>query len=431
MTAPLAGLAFGGWSLACRLATPLLRRYMAQRLARGKEDPQRLEERWGHASRPRPPGPLVWLHGASVGEVISALPLLRALGRDHPNLTLLITSGTVTSAKIAATRLAEGVIHQFLPIDHPAAVARFYRHWRPNLGLLVESELWPNLLRQAQRRNLPLVLLNARLSARSFGRWQRFAPVSRALMQPFQLVLAQSRQDAERYRALGARKAMAVGNLKFAASPLPHDPRQLADWQRRVENRPIWLAASTHPGEESCLAQVHLSLKADHPKLLTLMVPRHPERGAQLAEELRAQGLTVTRQALGETPDPRTDIHLGDTLGDLGLWYRLSPLAFIGGSLVAHGGQNPLEAARLNAALLMGPHSHNFTEIVALLSADRALTEVADQTELEAALRRFLAEPALAAAQAGRAARLLDQQGRALEETLAALHEVLAGQGLT
>ncbi|MGO1118595.1 3-deoxy-D-manno-octulosonic acid transferase [Rhodovibrionaceae bacterium A322] len=426
MSRPLTALAFGGWSLICQLGTPWLKGYMNKRLARGKEDPARIAERWGQASLPRPAGKLVWLHGASVGELISALPVLAALRQDHPNLTLLVTSGTVTSAKIAADRLPEGILHQYLPIDHPSAVARFYDHWQPDLGLLVESELWPNLLHQAEQRRIPLALLNARLSEKSFQRWQKTGAIARHLLSPFRLVLAQSRQDAARYRDLGVPAAQAVGNLKYAASPLPCDEADLVAWHRDLGTRPCWLAASTHPGEEALLAKVHMGLKTARPGLLTFIVPRHPERGGDIARDLTSAGLTVTRQSLGERPDASTDIHLGDTLGELGLWYRLAPLSFIGGSLVPHGGQNPLEPARLGSAVLIGPHSHNFVEMVAHLKADQALVQVSDPQDLQQRLAGFLTAPQEAVAQAERAQKFLTRHSQALAETQTALNGLLS-----
>jgi 3-deoxy-D-manno-octulosonic-acid transferase len=401
------------------LGGPLIDLYLARRLARGKEDPVRFAERKGVAGKPRPAGPLVWLHAASVGEAVSMLPVIEALqGRD--GIIMLVTTGTVTSAAMMANRLPLGAIHQFVPVDRPAWVGRFLDHWRPGLALWVESEFWPNLLREAARRKIPLVLLNGRVSDRSYRRWQTMPNLIRQLLSGFSLCLGQTEEDARRLAALGAADATCVGNLKFAAPALPADPAALAALQASLGGRPRWLAASTHAGEEALAGRVHRALGI--PGLVTLIVPRHPERGAAIAEELRALGLNPTRRSLGE---PVSEVHIADTLGELGLFYRAAPLVFMGKSLIGQGGQNPLEPARLGASVLFGPHMGNFADIVQRMRAAGAANEVADEGALVANLARRFGNPVLVEAEGRRAQSFASAEDGVLAAVIGAIEPLL------
>ena len=368
------------YAAATRLAAPLLRVHLRRRARRGKEIAARLPEREGIDPTPRPPGRLLWLHAASVGESLSLLPLLQALPAD---LAVLLTTGTVTSAGLLATRLpqlglADRVRHRFVPLDVPAWAARFLDHWRPDAAGFVESEIWPNLLRGCQRRGIPTMLINARLSASSFARWQRAPRTALALFGGFAQVQPQSADDAARLAALGVRNLLPVGNLKFAAEPLPAAPEALAALQALLGDRPVWLAASTHAGEEALIAAVHADLAATRPRLLTIIVPRHPERGADLAARLAAP-----RRSLHQPPPEDAGLWLADTMGELGLLFRLCPEVFVGKSLLPPGGgQNPLEPARLGCAVAVGPYTGNFDAACATLQAAGALAVVADQATL-------------------------------------------------
>lgn len=397
------------------LLGPAIELWLKRRLARGKEDPARLKERLGQPGRPRPPGRLVWLHAASVGEALSVLPLIERLLAERAGLSALLTTGTVTSARLMAERLPPRAFHQFAPVDRPSAVRRFLDHWRPDLALWVESELWPNLVTETAKRGAPMALINARLSERAFRRWRRFGWMIRPMLQAFTLALAQSEADAERLRALGARDVRCLGNLKDAAPPLAADPGKLAELAAAFGDRPRWLAASTHPGEEAIAAEAHRALKPRLPGLLTVIAPRHPERGPEIADAL---GLSVGRRAAGEPPG--ADAYLADTLGELGLFYRLCPIVFVGGSLVPHGGQNPLEPARLGAAVLFGPHMRNFAEAEARLAAAGAL-RVADGPALAEAVGRLLADPMEAQRRGAALAAATAQDKAVLEAVLAAL----------
>ncbi|HET6522378.1 MAG TPA: 3-deoxy-D-manno-octulosonic acid transferase [Geminicoccaceae bacterium] len=412
---------------ATALGAPLVEAHLRRRAGRGKEDPDRLPERLGRSALPRPAGPLVWLHGASVGESLSILPLLNALLDARPDLEALVTTSTVTSAKLMAQRLpAARARHQFAPVDLPAALRPFLAHWRPDLLLLIESELWPNLLLETHARGAPIVLVNARMSPRSFARWRRAPRTAKRLLGCTTLCLAQSEADGERLRALGAPTVDVTGNLKRAAAPLPADPVALAALRAATAGRTVWLAASTHPGEEEQLARVHRGLAERFPGLLTVIAPRHPERGAALAAELRAAGRTLAQRSRNEPVTPATEIYLADTLGELGLFYRLARAAFVGGSLVPHGGQNPLEPARLGCPVLYGPHTHNFAEATALLEARGAACRVGDARDLEATLATLLGDDAAHGRAAGAARAAAESEDGPLRATLAALAPLLA-----
>lgn len=416
------------WAGATRLAAPGLRVMLRLRLARGKEAPGRLAERRGIDPTPRPPGRLLWLHAASVGETTSMLPVLAPLLAGAPDLTVLFTTGTVTAAALLAQRLGPDqrarVLHRFVPLDVPGWVGRFLDHWRPDAAAFLESELWPNLLAACHARHIKLMLVNARLSPRSFARWRRLPGFAGDLLGGFDRVQARSEADAERLRMLGATRVEAPGDLKFAAPPLPVEAAERDRLRALLAGRPVWLAASTHPGEEALVFAAHRQIAAQHPGLLTILAPRHPERGAAIAAE--AAPLPVTRRALGDAPPPSQGVWLVDTLGELGLWYRLAPIAFVGRSLVPPGGgQNPLEPARLGCAIAVGPHTGNFPEHVALLREAGALVEVADAAALAGFVTAMLADPARRHDMGCRAAAIVQRHGDLAERTAAALLDLL------
>jgi len=364
---------------------------LRMRLRRGKEVRGRLAERRGVDASARPTGRLLWLHAASVGETTSILPVLPELLDRAPDLTVLLTTGTVTAAELLAQRLELGcrVQHRFVPLDVPAWVSRFLDHWRPDAVGLVESELWPNLLAACRRRRIPLMLINARVSERSLARWRMAPGLARHMLGGFARVQARSETDAARLRELGCDEVQVSGDLKLAAPPLPFDAGELERLRVQLAGRPVWLAASTHPGEEALVAQVHEALVPQHPGMQTIIAPRHPERGAAITEALGG-----TRRSLGQPP-PEGGILIADTLGELGLWYRLCPVVFIGRSLLPPGGgQNPLEAARLGCAIAVGPHTGNFADHVAMLRDARALTIVQDAADLARWADALLRDPA-------------------------------------
>jgi 3-deoxy-D-manno-octulosonic-acid transferase len=409
------------------LGGPLINLLLARRRARGREDHTRIGERRGHAGLPRPAGPLVWVHAASIGEALSVLRLIERLLKRYPALHVLVTTGTVTSARLLGDRLPERALHQFVPVDRLTWVNRFLDHWRPDAALWVESELWPNLVMETQARGIPMVLLNARMSARSFARWQRMPGFGARLMRGFSLVMAQNDAEAERLRVLGADPVTSPGNLKFAAGPLPHDERALRTFQSMAAGRQVWVASSTHEGEEEICAYAHRRVAPAVKGLLTVIVPRHPARGPSIAQKLRGQGFKVARREANEPVTAATDIYVADTLGELGLFYRASLVAFIGGSLIPHGGQNLLEPARLGAAVLYGPHMENFRAIVDEMAAKGAAHEVADAEELVKALERLLTDAALRREVANTARGIATAKDGILDAVLGQLEPALAG----
>ena len=406
------------------LAGPLLRRHLASRAISGKEEPSRIEERFGIAGIARPAGRLGWLHGASVGEMQSLLPLIEALARHEPGLHFLVTTGTVTSARLLAQRRPANVLHQYLPLDRRAWVARFLDHWRPDFALWVESEFWPNLLQAALVRGIPLALVNGRLSARSLARWRWGGSLIRPLIAGFAVVLAQDETQARRLAALGARSPQALGNLKFAAAALPVDEAVLTALGQRIAGRDVWLAASTHPGEESIIAATHRALAVRRPRLLTVIAPRHAERGEAIAAELRAAGFTLARRSKNEEIDATTQIYLADTLGELGLFYRLAPVVFVAGSYRWQG-HNPIEPALLARAVASGPRVMNFQDIFDRMAKAEAVI-IVTEAELAQAIDRLLADPQRAADRAEAFAR--GEAGGILDRIVMALDPVVSGK---
>src|SRR4051795_1538412 len=371
---------------------PLSPALISRRLRLGKEDPARVGERRGISRDIRPHGPLVWIHGASVGEVLAAAALIERLRALE--IRVLLTSGTVTSAAIVAKRFPGDIIHQYVPYDSPRYVARFLDHWRPSLALFIESDLWPNLILSSAARRLPMVLINGRMSHRSFPRWRRMAGTISALLGRFDICLAQSDLDAERFAALGSRNVVTTGNLKLDVPAPPADPAKLERLLTMKRGRPIIVAASTHPGEESILLEAHRTLARFFPSLLTVIVPRHPHRGEAIARTIPAARLHVALRSREELPTATTDIYVADTMGELGLFYRLAPIVFMGGSLIEHGGQNPIEAIKLGAAIVHGPHVFNFTELYDALDAAGGAKRADAQQALVKQIGQWLADPA-------------------------------------
>jgi 3-deoxy-D-manno-octulosonic-acid transferase len=402
---------------------PLAPALIKRRLRLGKEDPARVAERRGMSRDIRPHGPLVWIHGASVGEVLAAAALiekLRAL-----NIRILLTSGTVTSAAIVAKRFPADIIHQYVPYDSPRYVARFLDHWRPSLALFIESDLWPNLILASAARRLPMVLINGRMSHRSFPRWRRISGTISALLGRFDVCLAQSRLDAERFAALGSRNVVTTGNLKLDVPAPPADPARLERLMAVTRGRPIIVAASTHPGEEELLLQAHRTLAGFFPSLLSVIVPRHPNRGESVARTVAASGLHVALRSREELPTATTDVYVADTMGELGVFYRLAPIVFMGGSLIPHGGQNPIEAIKLGASVVHGPYVFNFTDVYEALDRVGGAKRADTPEALVKQLGQLLADPAARDLSVAASERVVEQLGGALDRTLAALEPYL------
>jgi 3-deoxy-D-manno-octulosonic-acid transferase len=423
------GLASGGalalyrgrWGIASMLAPLMLR----ARASRGKEDPARIAERHGRASRARPDGTLIWIHGASVGESIAALPLIGAL-LEKSGRHVLVTTGTVTSAQLMAERLPPRAFHQYAPMDSAGAVKRFLDHWRPDLALFVESEFWPNLVLKTRERHVPMALINARLSERSFRGWSRAGALARILLSSFDACLAQDEPTASRLTRLGARSVRVSGSLKADAPPLPLDESALDAFKAAIGSRPIFLAASTHPGEETILLNVALKLRERHPNALTIIVPRHPPRGHEIETTAITKGFETSRRSAGALPGSTTQVYVADTLGELGLFYRAATFAFLGGSLIEHGGQNPLEPARLGTAVVTGPHTHNFEDIFNVLLAAQGEGRIQTAEDLRALVARLIDDPALARGLGEKARAAASAMAGALKDSIDAAEALLA-----
>lgn len=401
------------------LGYPLIAVCLAIRKAKGKEDLTRFPERMGYAGKPRPDGRLIWIHGASVGETLSALPLINKLSELYPAVRIMVTSGTLTSADLMAKRLPENAFHQFVPVDTPAAVKRFVDYWKPDAALWIESEFWPNLLSEIAAHKIPLILINGRVSDRSFERWRKFPAFCRELQGLFTKSFGQTDEDARRLRVLGAKDAVCVGNLKFAAGDLPYDADEFAKLEKQIANRPCWIAASTHEGEEEQLAFVQNALKTKN--ALMILAPRHPKRGDEIEKLLKPAGLSVARRSRGEDIAPDTAVYLADTIGEMGLFYRLAQIAFVGGSLVAFGGQNIIEPARLGKAVVCGKYMMNFKEIVAKAVAAGALTVVEDKKELAQTLDALFENEGILKSKRENARRFALNQADVLNRLTAAL----------
>ena len=360
MRSGMASIAVGAYRLAGLAVYPFSGIIFAIRAAKGKEDRTRKGERFGHSTVERPEGPLVWVHAASVGETLAVVPLMRELRRR--DIHVLLTSGTVTSAEVAAKRLSDEVIHQYVPMDVAPALRRFLDHWQPDAAISVESEIWPTTIMELAKRHVPQILVNARLSDRSYKRWMNHHQVSEHLFSKLGMVIAQTDIDAERYRDLGAWPVSVSGNIKVDSDAPGCDEQVLARYRAQIGKRRTWAAISTFEGEEQAAVMVHRALKARNDQL-TIVVPRHPERCDELEAMMKDKGLTVARRSRDDQVSPETDILLGDTIGEMGLYLRLSEIAFVGKSLMtAEGGQNPMEPAMLGCAVLSGPKVDNFRE---------------------------------------------------------------------
>ncbi|HEY7670558.1 MAG TPA: glycosyltransferase N-terminal domain-containing protein [Hyphomicrobium sp.] len=423
--APKPAFALRAYRALTRYAAPVAPLLLAWRTRIGKEEPARRPERYGEASMPRPSGFLVWFHAASVGEANAVLPVIDATAAEHPEIGLLLTTGTVTSAKLARARLPKGAVHQYVPLDNQDYVRRFLKHWQPDLAVFVESEIWPNLVLETSALSIPLVLVNGRMSFRSFRRWRNRPGLSRPLFSAFSLVLAQNERFAQRFTALGTPRTVAVGNLKADAPPPPVDLAGHKKLAAALAGRTVWLAASTHPGEDDIAAVAHLAMKKARPDLLTVIVPRHPERGPFIARLLAGAGLNVALRSEGKLPEPATDIYIADTIGELGLFYNLVPVALIGGSLVPHGGQNPVEAIKLGAAVMTGPHWRNFADAYDELLRAGGAVQVSDAQSLATTALLLLENAQARGRIMSRAEGAIARMGGALPRTIAELEQFL------
>lgn len=372
-----------------------LRSLLKKRLKKGKEDPERLSERMGEPGADRPEGQLVWFHAASVGEAQSTLILVHNLLEQHDNISVLVTTGTVTSAELMENRLPKRAIHQYYPLDHPQWVARFLDHWKPDVALWMESEIWPNMFAAIGDRDIPAGLINARLSEKSLNRWKKAKKDIQDLLSIFSVCLTQTEDDAEAFRTLGMRNVLVSGNLKYSAALLPVDDHDLQRLKDSIGDRPLWLMASTHDPEEEIGCRLHKHLQKTYPDLLTIIVPRHPERRERIVGNCEKYGLNITLRGGNKTsPDENTDIYIADTIGELGLFYKLSPIAYIGRSMSSDGGggHNPIEAAQYYCAILHGSHVQNLQAIFDAFDESGAAIKLKDEKDFQNRLAKLLAD---------------------------------------
>ncbi|MDF1670402.1 MAG: 3-deoxy-D-manno-octulosonic acid transferase [Roseovarius sp.] len=414
------------YSVLANMAAPFAARRAIAKLRQQGVDPKRFPEKKGHASKPRPAGKVVWFHAASVGESLSVLRLIGHLGTLHPHLSFLITSGTATSAEILSRRLPARTTHQFAPLDARGYLRRFLDHWQPNAAVFVESELWPQMIRETAGRAIPMALLNARISERSARNWTRAARTSRHIISHFDLIHCQDAKTAALLATLGRGDAKAGQNLKSLSGALPYDAKEHAHMKTVLQGRPVWLASSTHPGEDEIMLRAHKSLLASFPGLLLILVPRHPERADHIEVMIAEHGLSGTRRSRGGRVDGTTQVYLADTLGETGLWYALCPLTCLCGSFTPVGGHNPYEPAHAGSGVLHGVHFANFAQSYADMDAAGGARQVLDATDLAETLTVFLNTPA-ELRQLGQSARGFAQgQADALDEIAQDLSKALS-----
>jgi len=366
-----------------------IRLWLRLRALRGKEEPLRLDERRGVSQIPRPPGTLVWCHAASVGESTALLSLISRL-QDREATTVLLTTGTTSSARIMAERLPDSTIHQFAPWDRRGWVARFLNHWQPDLAIRMESEIWPNTIGALRDGDVPVAVVSARLSDASARGWHRARGFAKSIFEQLTLVLAQSAEHGKRFSALGAPEVTVTGNLKLCAAPLPAPKRAQDALRAAIGQRPVWLAASTHSGEEAIAFDIHAALKNTFPDLLTIVAPRHPERRGEITKELEQRALRYVHRSTGQVPDPDDDIYIVDTFGDLGVLFSVVPVVFMGKSLTSHGGQNPLEPIRFGCAVVFGPYMENFEDLAPSLTMREIAVQVDSAQGLSDTVRLLL-----------------------------------------
>lgn len=424
------------WSLKTyRAATgflkPVANVALKRRVKRGKEDPVRLDERRGKSSVARPEGSLLWLHGASVGESLSILPLIEALTERHPGLHFLVTTGTVTSAALMAKRLPSHAIHQYVPMDQKHFVRQFLDHWRPDAALFVESELWPVILGECEQREIPMALINGRMSPKSFQNWQGRMGAARELLSVFDVMVAQNEENAERFRTLSGRNVKTLGNLKHAAEPLPASPEVIAELRDSIGDRRRWLAASTHDGEEAMTLSAHREILSASPETVLIIAPRHPERADEIDALCRDMGFKTARRSNNDPITPDIEVYLADTLGELGVFYSISDIAFVGGSFLPIGGHNPLEPARLGCAIMHGEQIFNFADTYREMRKNGCAALVRNERDLAGALGRLLDDPVTRQAMAEQAKTWADESAETVLDTLLlALGPVLLRGGI-
>ena len=408
---------------------PAIEILLRQRINRGREDPDRCRERKGIASKARPEGELIWIHAASVGEANSCLRVIEALLDQNANRTVLLTTGTVTSAKMLENRLPAQAIHQYYPVDRGSWVSRFLDHWKPDVAVWVESELWPNMILQAARRKIPLALINGRMSRKSEQNWSYAGGAIGELLNCFDVCLAQTPGDADCFNRLGARNSVCVGNLKYSAVPPTPTEAEISAVEQAVSGRPVWLAASTHPGDEDLVLEVHRELAQVHPDILTMIALRHPNRLEEVVGAPANQDLTFDWRSRDHVPAPETSVFVVDTVGEMGLFYHLIPIVLVCGSFSDRGGHNPIEPAMLGCAILHGPDMRNFTTVVEDLVKAEAAIQVDSAGNVADTVSKLLSDPARVQALASAAQLVADENNGVIDRVMERINAMIRGAG--
>ncbi len=417
------------YALTTNAGLPLVRFIQRRRIRAGKEDSSRAKEREGVASIGRPQGRLIWVHAASIGESLAVLPVIERILEREQGLSVLVTTGTLTSARILKERLPERAFHQFVPFDRLAWVRTFLNFWMPSMVIWVESELWPNTLMSVKDRGIPAILVNGRMSRESYRRWKLIPSVAAGILGCFEQCLMQSAEDAKYLEHLGAGGVIDHGNLKYSAPPLPYDVEVLSSLREVTGERPVWLFASTHEGEEQIAAEVHQALKKQFSGLITIIVPRHPNRGPDIAAELRTKGLAVTVRSAHETPGPDIEIYVADSIGELGVFYRLCPIVCMGKSFISPGGgQNPFEAAQLGCAVLFGPFMGNFEGLSRQMVRENAALQISSARELETSIGVLLTDSTQLAQRSEAASAFTQEMEDVVDKTVSRITDVLASR---
>jgi len=402
---------------AVTMLAPFAGLWLNGRARDGKEDPARLGERFGRYTQTRPAGALIWFHAASVGESGVALSLIEALAARDPSLSFLISTGTRTSADLIARRAPARTTHVYVPLDSGGAVRRFFNHWRPDLGVFVESELWPNLIIAAEKRRIPLALVNARMSPKSLARWRRWRAAGRRMLQAFAFVAAADARTGEALSEVRGAPVAALGNLKLAAPAPRIDARARETLAQEIGERPAWLAASTHEGEDAIVLGAHARLREAEPDALLIIAPRHPDRGEAIAALVGGAPRRSRFEPIGAA-----SVYVADTLGELGLFYALAPVSLVAGSLLPHlKGHNPIEPAKLNSAILTGPHYESFQDVFDAMIANRGAAVVHAADEMADAVIALWRDDGARVAQIEAARAATAQGAGAFDETVTKL----------
>ena len=412
------------------ILTGVANRKLEARLKAGKEDPNRINERRGQTPNIRPEGEVIWFHAASVGESIALLGLIENIVEERPLTNILITTGTTASANLINTRLPKKTIHQYVPLDVGKFVCGFLDHWKPNLAIFTESELWPCLIAKAHAREIPLILINARISRKSFSKWKWVKGLFSSILSKFYIILCQDENTAKFIRKLSKSKIdpKVVGSLKESAPPLPFSEEDRTVISNQIGSRPVWLAASTHEREELMMAEAHEHARRFSRRLLLIIVPRHPNRGKKICSDLRNLGWQVSLRSGGEEINNYTEIYIADTFGEMGLWYRISSISFLGGSMTEVGGHNPFEPATLGSAILHGPHVWSAAEAYEELGKVKASLQIKNPEELSQAIVDLL-NPDTNASMAKSAWELSSKEAEASSQALNEIFKVLDHMG--